>query len=198
RKELRSLSSAEWSRISAVLTQMQNYGWFQWYSYLHTNYFNVIHNCEMFFPFHRRFIRDFETTGQRFDPTFVLPYWDEVRDYANPAASAVLSAAYTGTNGQGSNSCVQNGLQRGWNMAYPNTHCLKRQYNNGNTINPMYSPEYIQSLLSRSTTMSQLRPAIEYSQHGIIHLSLGGDMVQTYSPNDFAFWLHHANIDRLW
>ncbi|KAJ2790562.1 hypothetical protein H4R20_006994, partial [Coemansia guatemalensis] len=57
---------------------------------------------------------------------------------------------------------------------------------------------YIRSLLSRSTTMAQLRPAIEYSLHGAVHLAMGGDMIQNYSPNDFVFWLHHANIDRLW
>ncbi|KAJ2527549.1 hypothetical protein GGH20_003021, partial [Coemansia sp. RSA 1937] len=178
--------------------RMQDYGWFQWFAYVHTANFNVIHNCEIFLPWHRRFLKDFENVGRQFTPTFALPYWDEVRDYANPAASTVLTTAYAGSNGVGSNRCVQNGLQNGWTMTYPSNHCLRRQYNNGNTINPMYSPEYIQSLLSRSKNMAQLRPAIEFSIHGAVHLALGGDMVQNYSPNDFAFWLHHANIDRLW
>ncbi|KAJ1772685.1 hypothetical protein IW140_002616 [Coemansia sp. RSA 1813] len=198
RKEVRSLSSAEWSTTSRVVTQMNNNGWFAWFAYLHTQNFNIIHNCEMFFPFHRRFIRDFEEVGQRFDSSFVLPYWDEVRDYANPSGSAVLSSSYLGGNGQSGSKCVTNGVQSSWTMTYPSNHCLNRQYNNGNTISPMYSPEYIQSLLTRSTKMSQLRPAIENSLHGLVHLSLGGDMTQTYSPNDFAFWVHHANIDRIW
>ncbi|KAJ2555091.1 hypothetical protein EV175_002364 [Coemansia sp. RSA 1933] len=198
RKEVRSLSSTEWTTVSNVVTQMNNNGWFAWFAYLHTQNFSIIHNCEMFFPFHRRFIRDFEEVGQRFDSSFVLPYWDEVRDYANPAGSAVLSSSYLGGNGQSGTECVSSGVQSSWTMTYPSNHCLKRQYNNGNTISAIYSPEYIQSLLTRSTQMSELRPAIENSLHGIIHLSLGGDMTQTYSPNDFAFWLHHANIDRIW
>ncbi|KAJ2453522.1 hypothetical protein EV183_002161 [Coemansia sp. RSA 2336] len=198
RKEIRSMTPAEWSRAANTLKSMQDYGWFQWFAYLHASNFNVIHNCEIFFPWHRRFLLDFESVGRRFDSSFALPYWDEVRDYANPAASAVLSPAYLGGNGAGSNQCVSNGLQSGWAMTYPQSHCLHRQFNNGNTIKPMYSPEYMQSILSRSKDMSQLRPAIEYSLHGAMHLGLGGDMIQTYSPNDFAFWLHHANIDRLW
>ncbi|KAJ2509470.1 hypothetical protein H4217_008328 [Coemansia sp. RSA 1939] len=198
RKEIRSLSSSEWSRTASVLQQMNNYGWFAWFAYLHSNNFNVIHNCEMFFPFHRRFVRDFESVGQRFDASFAVPYWDEARDYANMAGSAVLSSSYLGGNGQSSNRCVTSGLQGSWSLGYPSAHCLQRQYNNGNSISPIYSPEYLQSILTRSTKMSQLRPAIENSLHGIVHLSIGGDMTQMYSPNDFVFWLHHANIDRLW
>lgn len=198
RKELRSLSSNELARVSWVIRAMKESRWFIWFAYLHTANFNIIHNCEMFFPFHRRFIRDFEEVGQKFDKNFALPYWDELRDYSNPAASAVMSSRILGTNGKGGGSCVQDGNQKGWYMQYPNVHCLKRQYNGGNKINPWYSPEYIQSVLSRSHSMDQLRPGIEFSLHGSIHLSLGGDMMEPNSPNDFVFWVHHANIDRLW
>jgi tyrosinase len=34
--------------------------------------------------------------------------------------------------------------------------------------------------------------------HNQVHLWVGGDMVAATSPNDPAFWLHHANVDRLW
>ncbi|MFF8289533.1 tyrosinase family protein [Streptomyces sp. NPDC016309] len=30
------------------------------------------------------------------------------------------------------------------------------------------------------------------------HNFIGGHMSQAYSPNDPVFWLHHANVDRLW
>ncbi|KAJ2475138.1 hypothetical protein IWW47_006561, partial [Coemansia sp. RSA 2052] len=197
RKEIRSLSPQEWGRVSGVVRAMQNGGWLGWFAYLHNQNFNTIHGNEFFFPWHRRFVRDFEMVAQQIDRNFVLPYWDVLRDYANPAGSAVLSGNYLGSNGQGG-QCVRDGLQNGWTMSFPNNHCLRRQYNAGNRINAWYSPEYIQSVLSRSTRMSQLRPGIEFSLHGAIHLGVGGDMLQTYSPNDFVFWLHHANIDRLW
>ncbi|KAJ2837648.1 hypothetical protein J3B02_006412, partial [Coemansia erecta] len=197
RKEIRSLSSTEWSRVTRVVKLMQDSGWFTWFAYMHTSNFNIIHGCEIFLPWHRRFLRDFETVGQMYDSGFFMPYWDTLRDYANPAGSAVLSSKYIGTNGK-SNKCVTDGNQANWSMGYPSSHCLQRQYNNGQTISTWHSPEYIQSLMSRSTKMSQLRPAFEYSIHGAVHLALGGDMVMDWSPNDFAFWLHHANIDRMW
>ncbi|KAJ2380587.1 hypothetical protein GGI05_006260, partial [Coemansia sp. RSA 2603] len=198
RKEIRSLTPTEWSRTARVVNLLQQSGWFAWYAYLHTANFEIIHGCEVFFPFHRRFLRDFEKVGQQYDPQFFLPYWDEMRDYANPAASTVLSPNYIGTNGKGNDHCVQDGNVANWKMTYPNSHCLRRQYNNGSKINSWYSPEYVQSMLSRSANMAQLRPAIEYSIHGSVHLALGGDMIMDWSPNDFAFWLHHANMDRLW
>ncbi len=34
--------------------------------------------------------------------------------------------------------------------------------------------------------------------HNRVHVWVGGDMVSATSPNDPAFWLHHANVDRLW
>ncbi|KAJ2908884.1 hypothetical protein GGI21_002437 [Coemansia aciculifera] len=177
---------------------MQDSGWFGWFAYMHNQNYLIVHGSEYFFPWHRRYIRDFESVAQQIDRNFVLPYWDELRDYANPAGSAVMSSKYLGGNGQGSNRCVTNGLQGNWALSFPNRHCLQRQYNGGNRINSWSSPESIQSILSRSTKMSQLRPGIEYSLHGDIHIALGGDMLKPYSPNDFVFFLHHANLDRLW
>ncbi|KAJ2770720.1 hypothetical protein IWQ56_002063, partial [Coemansia nantahalensis] len=198
RQEIRSLTPAQWSMTSAVVTQMNKDGWFQWFANIHQHYFRLFHKCEYFFPVHRRLIRDFEQTGLRYDPKFALPYWDTVRDYANPAASTVLSNAYIGANGAGTGQCVVGGLQASWSLGYPSPHCLGRQYNNGNTIKPIYSPEFIQSILTRSTNMTSLRSGIEMSLHGAVHIALGAEMMQMFSPNDFAFWLHHANLDRIW
>ncbi len=36
------------------------------------------------------------------------------------------------------------------------------------------------------------------AMHNIIHLWVGGDMQTASSPNDPVFFMHHANIDRLW
>ena len=50
--------------------------------------------------------------------------------------------------------------------------------------------------LTNFTTASS---SIESTPHGIVHVRVGGWMrlVQTAAP-DPIFWLHHANIDRLW
>jgi tyrosinase len=39
---------------------------------------------------------------------------------------------------------------------------------------------------------------LEYNLHNVIHRYVGGAMALMASPNDPVFWLHHANIDRIW
>ncbi len=40
--------------------------------------------------------------------------------------------------------------------------------------------------------------AVTPQTHNRGHNLVGGHMSQGYSPNDPIFWLHHANVDRLW
>ncbi|KAJ1675874.1 hypothetical protein EV182_000406 [Spiromyces aspiralis] len=200
RKEVRTLSRAEWSALADSLSRMNNDGWFAWFSYIHTSNFGTIHGNSMFMPFHRMFIQQFESVGRQwYNANFAIPYWDSARDYQAPQNSAVLTSNYIGGNGSGQNSCVSNGLENGWTLTYPNRHCLQRAFNgNSGTIQPWYAPETILSILQRDSTMASFRPDIEFSIHGAVHVGLGGDMNTQWSPNDFAFMLHHANIDRLW
>ncbi len=39
---------------------------------------------------------------------------------------------------------------------------------------------------------------LEGAFHGSVHNAVGGDMAGPSSPTDPLFWLHHANIDRIW
>ncbi|KAJ1868561.1 hypothetical protein LPJ78_000073 [Coemansia sp. RSA 989] len=198
RKELLSLTSTEWNLYKAILSAMQRDGWFQWFSYLHTTWFSQIHGHSQFFPFHRRFVYEWERVGKQYNSAFAQPYWDEMRDYRAPATSQALTSNWLGGNGQGAGMCVQNGNQAGWTMTYPANHCFSRNFRNNGNMNTWYSPEYINSFVQRSTSMADFRPGIEFSLHGIVHLDVGGDMSQRNSPNDWIFMLHHANIDRLW
>ncbi|KAJ2315066.1 hypothetical protein IWW51_005892, partial [Coemansia sp. RSA 2702] len=198
RKEILSLTASEWNLYKAIMTAMQRDGWFQWFAYLHTTWFPQIHGHSQFFPFHRRFVYEWERVGKQYNSGFAQPYWDEMRDYRQPAASQVLTSNWVGGNGQGTNRCVQNGMQAGWTMTYPSSHCFTRNFRNNGNPTAWYSPEYINSIGQRSTNMDSFRSGIEYSLHGIVHLDIGGDMAQRSSPNDWIFMLHHANLDRLW
>jgi hypothetical protein len=185
--------------ISNTFLRMQSAGWVGWFAYLHNMNFNSIHGNSMFFPFHRQFVYDFENVGRKnFNSGFYVPYWDSAQDYAAPQNSAVLTSRYIGGNG-GNGGCLTNGLQGNTILTYPNRHCLSRVYNGpGNTIQTWYSPEFILSRLLNDNTMTALRPDIEFSIHGAVHVGLGGDMGTKPSPNDFAFFMHHCNLDRLW
>jgi tyrosinase len=35
-------------------------------------------------------------------------------------------------------------------------------------------------------------------EHGSVHIAVGGEMATERSPADPLFWLHHANVDRIW
>ncbi|KAJ2724589.1 hypothetical protein GGI07_001842 [Coemansia sp. Benny D115] len=198
RKEILSLTSSEWNLIKAILSAMQRDGWFPWFAYLHNQWFGSIHGNSQFFPFHRRFVYEWERVGKMYDSSFSQPYWDEMRDYRVPASSQVLTANWVGGNGQGSNRCVTNGNQANWAMTYPNNHCFSRNFGNNGNPTSWYSPEYITSLVQKNADHATFRSDIEYSLHGVVHINIGGDMYQGYSPNDWIFMLHHANLDRLW
>ncbi|KAJ2296111.1 hypothetical protein IWW55_005215 [Coemansia sp. RSA 2706] len=198
RKEVRDLSSSEWKIVSDTIARMQELGWFTYFASLHEIYFPVVHGQSQFLPFHRRLIRHFEMVGQRINPEFALPYWNEFPDYRNPAKSKVLTDRLLGGNGQGGDKCVMDGVQANWTMHYPSDHCLRRDFDRGDAIQAWHSTEFIQSVIQRSDTMAVFRESIENSQHGMAHLGIRGDMVLRHSPNDFIFMLHHAFVDRIW
>ena len=39
---------------------------------------------------------------------------------------------------------------------------------------------------------------LENGPHAAVHGSISGDMISMCSPNDPIFFLHHAQVDRLW
>ena len=56
------------------------------------------------------------------------------------------------------------------------------------------------SMVNYATSMSDFdsfQDTIE-NVHNSVHIAVGGDMRKASSPTDPIFWLHHANIDRIW
>jgi tyrosinase len=126
-----------------------------------------------FLAWHRRFILRFEQQLQRVNAAVSLPYWDPV---GSPQIPAPLNTASFVTNWA---------LIRHWNPAYLPTAADVASVNGRSTFVPF------QFALERV--------------HGGVHIAVGGDnpatagqMAGTNSPADPLFWLHHANIDRIW
>lgn len=64
--------------------------------------------------------------------------------------------------------------------------------------NPAMMPD--QADVDAATTKSKFtgfQRALE-AAHGAVHNAVGGTMAGSGSPGDPLFWLHHANVDRLW
>ncbi|KAJ2557305.1 hypothetical protein EV175_001425 [Coemansia sp. RSA 1933] len=198
RRSAHSLSPADWQRVGNVVSKLHEDGVFSRFGKSHQAVFNNVHGATAFFPFHRRFVLELENMGRKIDPTFTIPFWDSTLDYKDPASSPVLRKESLGGNGEGPDKCVRDGIQGGWTMGFPSSHCLQRDYNRGNSIEPWVPAEVISSYIQSDTHLSRFREHIEFGIHGVVHLGLGGDAATKYAPNDFFFFMHHANIDRLW
>lgn len=60
-----------------------------------------------------------------------------------------------------------------------------------------YKPNVVNEI-QNSKDYDSYRRTLESGPHGAIHSAVGGDLGPATSPNDPVFFLHHAQIDRLW
>ncbi|KAI8869987.1 Di-copper centre-containing protein, partial [Ramicandelaber brevisporus] len=206
RKEIKSMSSAELNKYFNALKRMNSGSrpnQFDRFAQVHVWFAGQIHGYASFFPFHRQMLRDWEQTLQRVsgDPSVFQPYWDWTQDSQNPSASRVLSTSLFGGNSNGGCANIPN-LGGQWPVFWDGNYqvrqrCLQRNFDN-NAMRAYSSKSAIQTIMRSTNSFEQFAPAIEGSPHGMIHVSIGGDMNTMASPNDPIFWLHHAFIDKMW
>lgn len=146
-------------------------------------------NPDHFLPWHRMYLLCFETTIRSLlnDPAFALPYWN----YLDPAQRA-LPAAFRAPSHPLWGALHRPDRNEGTNAGVPidvGAHGL---------INGL-------ALESEGYRPIGVRPGfcrhIDGRLHGNVHVRVGngrgmGDV--PWAANDPIFWLHHANIDRLW
>jgi tyrosinase len=86
------------------------------------------------------------------------------------------------------------------------------EFTNPTTGNPLYVPRSGSNVYSALTlapfssnvinfqrnTKNAFETSIESKPHNPVHNLIGGEMANMTSPRDPIFYLHHANIDRLW
>ncbi|RKP22903.1 hypothetical protein SYNPS1DRAFT_25166 [Syncephalis pseudoplumigaleata] len=146
------------------------------------------HGWPWFLTWHRAFIREFEASLQEVDPDIMLPYWDWSYDSQAPELSPVFRSGWFGGNGRPSDGCVADGHFASWRPAYPEPHCLRRKWNQGDTISAFHPPETLEVLVRNATHFEQFRTKLEAPTHGQVHNSIGGDMPSMYSPNEYVRW----------
>ncbi|KAG8715998.1 hypothetical protein FRC08_009954 [Ceratobasidium sp. 394] len=182
---------------------------FDRYSSLHVDMFDGIHYVAAFLPWHRYYTKARENSLRECGYTAPIPYWDWTIDADNMAKSEMFNPT-TGFGGNGSPSlnppkryCVQDGpygVKSNFSIAYPESRCLQRQFNMGNQWGmggSQHSPQAIQSIM-QITGYSDFEEALEEGPHDAVHNEVAGDMAAAFSPDDALFFLHHANVDRLW
>jgi tyrosinase len=133
------------------------------------------HGTDFFLSWHRMYLYYFERIlrAKSGDPNLTLPYWDY-------QTNAALHPDYR-------NSSRTNPLYDGTRYA---------SINGGGSLPGAISTAINNSL--NNLTYFPFQNDLE-SPHGTVHIAIGGNMQDVYTAGqDPVFWLHHANIDRLW
>jgi hypothetical protein len=162
------------------------------------------HGSWYFLPWHRMYLAKFEqivrdeVIRQGGPADWALPYWD----YDNPGQSALPPAFRLATLPDGTPNPLRNATRRA-------------DVNNGSALAPAVV-DAAGALAQTAFTPAppgtgfgggqstpnhgfNLSGALEIRPHGSVHVSVGGDMgAFETAALDPIFWLHHANIDRLW
>ncbi|KAF9464005.1 hypothetical protein BDZ94DRAFT_1191837 [Collybia nuda] len=179
---------------------------------LHINLAPEIHLVGHFLPWHRRFIATFEKALRReCGYEGALPYWDWTLDYGRNK-SITTSPIFDPLTGFGGfpkgGGCVTDGPFASYNLSFGpgpviNNHCLTRSYNK--TLAPYLTPAQVANTTKQPTfelfrIELEGRPFTETIKiHDAGHRIVGGEMQDdSSSPGDPVFYLHHANLDRIW
>lgn len=157
------------------------------------------HGSWYFLPWHRIYLAYFEQIvasvivelGGPAD--WSLPFWN-YSDTTNPNAR-VMPPAFTDPNNE------TNGL---WITGRVNTTISARYVTLGALDTIPYTGDGIKTELgfggpNESVSHSGTHGELEHLPHDMVHGWIGGAMGNTQTAGlDPIFWLHHANIDRLW
>ncbi len=175
RKDQSELTDTEKSRFLCAFNMINNDGTLGKLVDLHAGFFSQ-HGNLMLLPWHRIFLMLFEKALQSYHPDVALPYWDwtKAKEQHFPDwLAGVLPIVHTPTR----------------------------------TINVIRSPgmdSWLTGTVSGApaalaqTTYGAFSSPIN-GIHGGVHMWVGGTMSDSsISPADPVFWLHHANLDRLW
>ena len=173
---------------------------------------NAAHGGPSFGPWHRFMLSWFERAVRAAigDSSFFLPYWDWGADANNPFGSPVIqllggTGQITGGTFTAQNFRVNLTENVDTRQVVGANRPMRRQV--GLRTSDFLSNGEIVAFITPSQAYAQwpyhngttsFRRSLEVPIHNSIHQFVGGDMMTTTSPNDPIFFLHHANIDRIW
>jgi len=181
RKSTAQMSSDDWTRFRAAWNGLNDMGWIRNLTSVHSGAFQQ-HNTVKFGPWHREFVARLEDELHNQDPCVFLPYWDVV---ANPSLPG-------GINVPGFPPDVKTIAADGVTVlsSSPVTRAVG--------VSGALPTAGIQTNVLATAQFPTFSLLLEQF-HNSVHVYVGGDMgVITTAPKDPAFYLHHANIDRLW
>lgn len=214
RKNQAVLTPAEKKRFIGAVLELKRRGRYDTFVKVHQDIMMrdfseagpTAHGAASFLPWHRKFLIDFERELQAIDRSVTLPYWDWTVD-RGPDAS-IWAEDMLGGNGIGERAEVMTGpfafRKRKWKIVVrdDDRNYLVRMFGDdwlptaAELAAVFESPEFDMPTWDWGSA-GGFRPNLE-GVHGSPHIWVGGQMATSVSPNDPAFWLHHAFIDKCW
>jgi tyrosinase len=177
----------------------------------------MAHRCPWFLPWHRQFLLRLELELRKADSRVVLPYWNWLRD--RKPSSPLWAPDFMGGDGTGAAAHVADGpfafAAGKWRLTIQSDGskdpALRREIGR-NPEARLPSTSRIGAAMKRTPYDTSpwndeergpvlgagFRPWLEHVVHDPVHGWVGGTMELATSPNDPVFFLHHANVDRLW
>ncbi|GKY97912.1 hypothetical protein MPSEU_000749200 [Mayamaea pseudoterrestris] len=160
-----------------------------------------------FLPWHRWYLWKYEKALQTVSGTcLTVPYWDWSKDKGRELQATVLKAETFGSsNGIDGNGCVTEGISSFSGFWKQTTRagggCLRRGFEKS-YVNKFYSEDQLVRLIMNYPNfgggLSGFSNNLQGTPHGQVHNFINGNMAYMSSPDDPLFYLHHANVDRIW
>jgi N-acetylneuraminic acid mutarotase len=139
-----------------------------------------------FLPWHRLMLHQFEEVIREVlqDEDFTLPYWSPIN---GNSADFIVPAVFRNPGG-----VLYNGTRWPWVNGGERIDILYRDWISLDALNETF---YIDG----PTGSLGFNPRMDANPHFFTHFALGGDMAEFSTVGaDPIFYLHHANMDRIW
>src|SRR5260221_4523896 len=183
RKSLASLNAAEQNRYKTVINQLIN-GPGNAYGKMVAIHGNMMHDMhgmdatgtQRFLTWHRDYLLKLEHAMQAIDAQSFIPYWNWTVKWALPSwLKSFKPTVFVPGHG---------------------TVVVTRKPDK--TAPPPTKAAQI-ALLQQIPDFTTFTDTLENTAHGAVHNAMNGTMSDIrISPADPLFWMHHAQIDRIW
>lgn len=162
------------------------------------------HMPQVFLPWHRWYLLEFEDFLRRIDCRITIPFWDWSKDAEQWAQATdegnVWNAGLHGLGGDGvlPHECVKDGPFQEGEFFIPETigqSCLKRNFNRSCFLP---AKEQVQKIID-SENFNEFESFTRKVIHPAFHDCVGGHMAKHHSAAFTPeFWIHHSFVDKLW
>jgi len=176
RKDQTSLSDTERERFLCAFNVLNQNGTFGPLVCIHADMSHMMHGNPRFLPWHRIYLLKFEQALQTIHPDVTIPYWD----WTHAAEQAFPT----------------------WLQNF--TPTVVAPCETVTVVRSPGTPQDLQSIVAGIPSVMQSTNFVDFwtgleGIHNGVHVWVGGSMgsIPT-APADPIFWMHHANIDRLW